>query len=612
MSSIIPAAAHRVLIATIAAAFALIALASAATAQDDTDADPAAPFQDIRFDDHGARILLDGAWFRWLAIDGISFDTLRAESLKRHGARWQKRIAEDLVELLADIGSPPGFQVMLRLQSLDDEDGGAVEVAALMTTANRRAVWEARDRREREATLDQQLDTQAVFEELAQVIAVNHAYATLRLDDVHAEAQRMIERLGPSVDRRTALLEARALVASLGDGHARIDDWREAVPAGYLSCLVECTTEGIVAYRPDRSGFVDPDHPFLTMIDDQPLALWTDAALRFVTNGSPQYRRERSVAGLQDLNLLRRELGLDFEPTVTLTLANARGETIEVTLPVSGTRLRYGSWPLRETGVLPNSGIGYLRITSMSLDEGQLKQLRSDLHALLDQPALIIDVRTNGGGDRHAMRVLLPYFMQDDVPRVVNVARFRLPGDLPAEPEDGSYMENRLLYSKNSDRWTADEKAAIDRFARTFKPAWQPAGGFEGFSVWHYDVVSSKRFAPTRDPFTGPVVILMDESCYSATDIFLGAFKGLPNVTLLGQPSGGGSARSQPHRLEELNATVVLASMASFQPNGLLYDLQGITPDVLVDRQPTDLLGRTDTQLEAAVELLSRKLQSPD
>ena len=46
--------------------------------------------------------------------------------------------------------------------------------------------------------------------------------------------------------------------------------------------------------------------------------------------------------------------------------------------------------------------------------------------------------------------------------------------------------------------------------------------------------------------------------------------------------------------------------MASFQPNGRLYDGNGIQPDVPVESQITDALGTTDSVLDAALRHLGR------
>lgn len=104
-----------------------------------------------------------------------------------------------------------------------------------------------------------------------------------------------------------------------------------------------------------------------------------------------------------------------------------------------------------------------------------------------------------------------------------------------------------------------------------------------------------------------PVVVLTDARCFSATDVFLAALKGLPNVTLVGEPSGGGSARAQVVELPASGLKVRLASMASFQPTGELFDGHGVQPDVLVRPRPEFFVGGQDAVLERGLEILRRR-----
>ena len=111
----------------------------------------------------------------------------------------------------------------------------------------------------------------------------------------------------------------------------------------------------------------------------------------------------------------------------------------------------------------------------------------------------------------------------------------------------------------------------------------------------------------SRFDYQKHVAILLDEGCFSATDIFLGAFKGWPNVTLIGQSSGGGSARTQRFRLPNSGISVGCASMASFQPNGKLYDTHGIEPDITVIRPPEYYLhDGEDVVLQKALAVLQK------
>ena len=156
----------------------------------------------------------------------------------------------------------------------------------------------------------------------------------------------------------------------------------------------------------------------------------------------------------------------------------------------------------------------------------------------------------------------------------------------------------RYLYPASSPTFSETERTVIASFASTFQPEWEPPKG--QFSRWHYFVIS-----PTKENryfyYDKPVVILMDRWNFSACDIFLGAFKGWRNVTLMGLPSGGGSGCYQKYRLHNSKITIHLSSMASFQPNGKLYDGNGIQPDIVVGPIPTDFIGKTDSVLEAAI-----------
>jgi hypothetical protein len=211
---------------------------------------------------------------------------------------------------------------------------------------------------------------------------------------------------------------------------------------------------------------------------------------------------------------------------------------------------------------------------------------------------LIIDIRTNGGGRRAPLHVLLPFFMaENDLPRIVNVAKYRL--GIENIKED---FEARYLYPASSTHFSEAERDIIRRFSNTFQPEWTPPQ--EQFSKWHYFVISpcsEKRYYH----YDKPVVILMDRWNFSACDIFLGAFKGLKNVRLMGQPSGGGSGCYQVYRLRNSKIRIHLSSMASFQPNGKLYDGNGIQPDVSIEPVPTDFIGKTDTVLDTAIKYIS-------
>ena len=115
-----------------------------------------------------------------------------------------------------------------------------------------------------------------------------------------------------------------------------------------------------------------------------------------------------------------------------------------------------------------------------------------------------------------------------------------------------------------------------------------------------------ERTADTAFHYDRPLIILLNTNCFSATDIFLGAFHGRRNVTLMGTRSGGGSGRSRSEALPNSQLTIRMSTMASFRPNGQRYDGKGVAPDVEMRPILSDLLGSTDSVLDAAVKRLTR------
>jgi C-terminal processing protease CtpA/Prc len=112
---------------------------------------------------------------------------------------------------------------------------------------------------------------------------------------------------------------------------------------------------------------------------------------------------------------------------------------------------------------------------------------------------------------------------------------------------------------------------------------------------------------PSAYFYAQPVVVLCDSDCFSATDNFLGALQGQPNVTLLGLASGGGSGRMTRYTLPNTKLPITVCQMASFQANGDLFDGRGVAPDIVMEPKPTDhLVDNGDSQLEAALERLKK------
>lgn len=422
------------------------------------------------------------------------------------------------------------------------------------------------------------------------------AYLKANGVDLRAAISRVREKSVRGIDINEYGLELQKIISMFIDGHSGVSGFTRT--PGSLPFFIEHTNGRFLAIKPDRTGFFNPQFPYLARIDGRPIEDWLKAAGPLYPQGSPQYRQYRALAVVRSLAFMRQEVGAPASPTARIELVTEdRAARHEVEVPVgAGGGVAGSTWPGTQTGIL-DGNVGYLRITSMGTSEAD--DIVAWMPKFRDTRGLIVDVRGNGGGLRDPLRALFPYLMAEaDRPRVVNAAKFRLHPDYGEDHLGGS----RFMYVEASAEWTPAERAAIVEFKKTFKPEWTPPAA--EFSDWHY-LVMSRRTNPQAFVYGRPVIVLLDEKCFSATDIFLSALKGWRGVTLMGSASGGGSARQVGVSLPISRMSFSLASMASFQWTGQLYDTRGIHPDVVVHPGPTYfLVGGRDNIREEALKRL--------
>jgi C-terminal processing protease CtpA/Prc len=228
---------------------------------------------------------------------------------------------------------------------------------------------------------------------------------------------------------------------------------------------------------------------------------------------------------------------------------------------------------------------------------------------------LVIDVRNNGGGTYGLMRGIYGFFVPDDArPRVTNIAAYRLSANFARD-----HIEYRPTYRADWVGWNDQERAAIRQAAETFTPEWRLPEG--KFSDWHYMLLGRERSGrgdPSRNIPAGrpgndyffydkPVVVLSNAGSFSAADGFLNAFADLPQVTIVGEPSGGGSGATRQFQLPKTRVIVALSSMASFRPNGKLFDGNGIEVDVAVKPNVEDFTADADAVLARGIGVIIEK-----
>ena len=97
------------------------------------------PFTSVGMHDDLVFVTYDGATYQWLELDGIKVEDIVASAKQQFGGSWQKRIREDLVEVLWGMGHKTGKTVELHLQDAKSKKKTIVEEAT-MSESNRAAI----------------------------------------------------------------------------------------------------------------------------------------------------------------------------------------------------------------------------------------------------------------------------------------------------------------------------------------------------------------------------------------------------------------------------------------------------------------------------------------
>ncbi|MBT3775275.1 MAG: hypothetical protein HOF87_12075 [Gemmatimonadales bacterium] len=410
----------------------------------------------------------------------------------------------------------------------------------------------------------------------------------------------------------------KALALSI-DGHApringeRPDGVRERIednPPGshYFPFELRSTGAGrIVAFDAEERGLIDEEHPYVLLIDGQFASDWIYSIQDIIVDGSPQLKWHRGSRHLSNIGFMRMEVGAPASETAEVVFQNEAGSsqlTRTVRL-VSESVASADRYPFAEDALarVP-SEVAYFRLRRMEGDEPYIDSLATWIQGQRDASGVIIDIRDNGGGSRLPLLTLLPHVLSADAsPVVVTAGKLKLPAEClvtacPA-PAEG-YLANRFMRPLSGFAEGTPERAALDLWLPTFAPEWTPPE--EGFSDWHYLVIS-----PDEDPVFArtPVIVLMNNANFSASDIFLSGFKGRQNVLLMGTASSGGSARRMEHVLPNSGLAVSLATLASFEArSSTLYDGVGIQPDLEFASEPGFFVNASDDVLDQAISLI--------
>ncbi|MEP7143356.1 MAG: S41 family peptidase [Ferruginibacter sp.] len=190
---------------------------------------------------------------------------------------------------------------------------------------------------------------------------------------------------------------------------------------------------------------------------------------------------------------------------------------------------------------------------------------------------LIIDIRSNGGGD---------VTMYVKLARYIRNTKFRV--------ADSSYA-----VAKNLAPYTAHIKQGFFNNIGLFFLTKKHADGNYHFGYWERHVYRPK----TTNHFNGKVYVLTNGPTFSASTLFCNAVKGQTNVTIVGEETGGGWHGNSGIMIPDIilpitKLRVRLPLFKLVQYNHVPKDGRGVSPDIFIPPTVEGVRHNIDRKME--------------
>jgi hypothetical protein len=253
--------------------------------------------------------------------------------------------------------------------------------------------------------------------------------------------------------------------------------------------------------------------------------------------------------------------------------------------------------------------VGYLRIRTFNVDDADAFVRHCvDLVRELPQTGLIVDVRDNGGGLIYAAERLLQIF----TPRTIEPAQFQFINSQVTEE----------MCRRNHPRQATDD----DTDLRPWKDSIQRSVESGAIYSQSFPITSPGSCNSIGQQYYGPVVLIVNALCYSATDIFAAGFQDNRVGLIVGvdTSTGAGGAnvwtndflgarlegsRFATHRLP-LGAGFTVAARRALRAginHGLELENFGVVPDFTYQMTKNDLLDQNVDLVRFAADVVLKQ-----
>ncbi len=198
---------------------------------------------------------------------------------------------------------------------------------------------------------------------------------------------------------------------------------------------------------------------------------------------------------------------------------------------------------------------------------------------------LVVDLRSNGGGRVSNSNLFMKYLSNQP---------FKLADSLYTPARSSSY--GRYIRNDGALKWfirLATHKKADGRFHFT----WYEKHYFRPKKTNHYE---------------GSVYLLSGGNSFSATSLVMGGLKGQQQITVLGEPTGGGAYGNSALLIPDVTLPVTnirfrLPLFRMVRDQRLPKNGQGVQPDILVQPTVKDIRQGRDYKMEKVRALINKK-----
>jgi len=580
----------------------------------------ASPFTAVKWENQQPIVQFNAEWYTLEKLDSYTAKELLDFCKQKHGDKWQKRFSEDLIEVLTEMGSPPNEKVELLLSNSEQK----ITVTGTYTQANRQQVLayaKAGKQTQKMLTIAQSIADVSEFQQLLEKQSSYVHLANYDYKGAMDSLKTIIKKSTGEINVDYLAYELAKIMAKTGDRHSSVknESFEKDKHPTYslqLPFSVAPLNQKAIALKSMRNDgtykYYHVDFPFVKSINDLPVHSMIDSLVYKSKMAPKEAKFAHGVAAIQQPGKLYLINNLKLPAQIKITFTNGKTDTTEIVqlqnesflyrsklernAALNAVNIKKGDF--KSISTLIKGNIGLISLPEMySFDEvgGLEKFIESTFTAFNFTRALIIDLRFNPGGSRDLIQKFASYIIpKPNSPWVANVAYLRTNERNIVH----NSMSDRFLYPYSSNKFNDLDRKSIALFSKGFVK--EKEFDAAKFSNPHYMVLKCGN-----KPYARPIYILVNEHSFSAASVFTSAFKGLPNVKIVGTTTDGSSGNSKKINLNHSNIQVSLSTMLSFQRNGKTLDGNGTKPDIYISEDEEQALEGSDIQLKRLIEIIN-------